>query len=61
MVDVPHPKYRKTGNRMHILVALSSAQESLENAARAMEQDDQRDPMPTRRATSRRAPLPGAT
>lgn len=43
MVDVPHPKYRKTGNRLHILVALSSAQESLEMAARAMEKDDQRD------------------
>ena len=43
MVDVPHPKYRKTGNRLHILVALSSAQESLESAARAMEQDGQRD------------------
>lgn len=36
-------KYRKTGNRLHILVALNSAQENLEAAARAMERDGQRE------------------
>jgi hypothetical protein len=41
MIEIPPRKYRKTGNRLHILVALSSAQESLEMAARAMEHDKQ--------------------
>ncbi len=39
MVDVPEPKYRKTGVRLQTLAALTSAQESLEMAAQAMERE----------------------
>jgi hypothetical protein len=41
MIEIPPRKYRKTGKRLHILVALNSAQDSLEMAARAMEKDGQ--------------------
>jgi hypothetical protein len=43
MVEIKQPKYRKTGPRKTILVALQSAQESLEMAARAMEHDKHKD------------------
>lgn len=43
MTDIGLHKYRKTGARQQILVALNSAQESLERAARAMERDGHRE------------------
>lgn len=43
MVELKQPKYRNTGNRLHILVALNGAQQNLEMAARAMDHDGHHD------------------